>query len=65
MGSVKIKGMSCQHCVGSVKEALEKVEGIENVVVDLDSGVAEFDGITAPENLENAITAIGFEIATE
>ncbi len=65
MGSVKIKGMSCQHCVGSVKDALEKVEGIENVEVDLDSGVAKFDGITAPENLESAITAIGFEVAPE
>jgi copper chaperone len=65
MGSIKIKGMSCQHCVGSVKEALEKIEGIENVVVDLDSGVAKFDGITVPENLENAITAIGFEVDSE
>jgi copper chaperone CopZ len=65
MGSVKIKGMSCQHCVGSVKEALEKIDGIQNVAIDLENGVAEFDGITAPENLENAITAIGFEVILE
>lgn len=65
MGTIKIKGMSCQHCVGSVKEALEKVDGIENVVVDLESGEAKFDGDAAPEELKGAITGIGFEVVSE
>lgn len=43
MKTIKIKGMSCQHCVKAVTEALDGVEGIENVSVDLEMGSATFD----------------------
>lgn len=61
MGVVKIKGMSCQHCVGSVKEAMEKIEGVENVSVNLESGEARFDGDVDYVKIEAAISGIGFE----
>ena len=44
MASVKIKGMSCQHCVASTTKALEAIDGITNVRVDLDQGQAHYDG---------------------
>lgn len=62
MATVKIKGMSCQHCVGSTKEALEKIPGIQNVVVDLDKGEAIYEGEVSAEDVKQAITAIGFEV---
>ena len=62
MNSVKIKGMSCQHCVASVKEALEKIGGVSDVSVDLDKGEANFNGDVAVETITDAITAIGFEV---
>ena len=43
MKTLKIKGMSCQHCVKAVKKALEEIEGIDNVSVDLATGEAVFD----------------------
>ncbi len=43
MKTVRIKGMSCQHCVKAVKKALEEIEGISNVTVDLSSGEAAFE----------------------
>ena len=43
MKTVKIKGMSCQHCVKIVKKSLEEIEGIDNVAVDLASGEASFE----------------------
>ena len=43
MTTIKIKGMSCQHCVMSVKKALDGLEGVQNVVVSLASGEATFD----------------------
>lgn len=61
MASVKIKGMSCQHCVNSTKEALEKIQGISNVQVDLDKGEATFDGDVDLQDIKDAITKIGFE----
>lgn len=62
MATVKIKGMSCQHCVGSTKDALEKIPGIEKVSVDLDKGEATYEGEVSAETVKQAITAIGFEV---
>jgi len=43
MTTIKIKGMSCSHCVMAVTKALNEVEGIQNVKVDLAKGEAAFD----------------------
>lgn len=62
MDTVKIKGMSCQHCVGSVKKALESIPGISQVNVDLEAGEATFqnNGVDA-KVIKAAISGIGFE----
>ncbi len=62
MATIKIKGMSCGHCVNSTKDALEAIEGISNVVVDLENGEATYDGDIDVEVIKEAITAIGFEV---
>jgi copper chaperone len=43
MGAVKIKGMSCDHCVMAVTKALNEISGVRNVEVDLAKGEATFD----------------------
>jgi len=65
MATIKIKGMSCQHCVGSTKKALEKIPGISDVVIDLEKGEARYDGDVSIEEIKKAITAIGFEVVAE
>jgi copper chaperone len=62
MESIKINGMSCQHCVASVKKALEALPGISAVTVDLSSGSASFanNGV-ARDDIKKAISKIGFE----
>jgi copper chaperone len=40
--TIKIKGMSCQHCVMAVTKALGGIEGITDVRVDLQKGEASF-----------------------
>lgn len=62
MTTVKIKGMSCNHCVNSVREALAKLPDIKDITIDLEAGEARFDGDVAPESVKKAITAIGFEV---
>jgi copper chaperone len=42
MTTIKIKGMSCDHCVRSVSKVLNSIEGIKNVKVDLAKGEATF-----------------------
>ena len=62
MDTVKIKGMSCQHCVASTKEALEKISGITDVTVNLDAGEASYSGGIDLETVKEAIKKIGFEV---
>lgn len=45
-----VEGMSCQHCVASVKNRLGALPGVENVDVSLESGKVKVvgNGIAAP-----------------
>jgi copper chaperone len=43
MKTIRIEGMSCQHCVMAVTKALGAVAGIRNVKVDLARGEATFE----------------------
>ena len=62
MTTIKIKGMSCQHCVGATKKALEAIDGISNVQINLAQGEATFDGRVDIQTVKEAITRIGFEV---
>jgi len=45
MKTIKISGMSCEHCVKAVTRALMDVDGIENVSVSLEKNEASFDEV--------------------
>jgi copper chaperone CopZ len=62
MITIKIKGMSCQHCVNSTRKALEAVPGISNIQIDLAKGEASFDGKVDMQATKEAIVRIGFEV---
>lgn len=62
MTTIKIKGMSCQHCVGSTKKALEAIPGVSNVQINLEKGEATFDGKVDSQTIKEAIARIGFEV---
>ncbi len=40
--TLKVDGMTCQHCVMHVKKALEEFESVSDVAVSLEEGRAEF-----------------------
>lgn len=48
--TVKIEGMTCNHCVMRVKKALEALPGAGTVSVSLENAEAVIDG----ENLDQA-----------
>jgi copper chaperone len=62
--TIKVKGMSCQHCVMSVTKALGQLEGIKNVQVDLAKGEVRFDNPKeiASNRIEKAISDAGYEV---
>jgi copper chaperone len=64
MKSIKIKGMSCQHCVMAVTRALTAVDGVKDVKVDLKSGLATYEEVKAvdPMVVAAAIKMAGYEV---
>ena len=60
---LEVKGMSCNHCSAAVKGALEKVEGVQGVQVDLAAGAATVTGNADPQKLVAAVEAEGYRAA--
>ena len=63
---LKVKGMSCQHCVMSVKKALNQLDGVQKVEVDLEKGEVRFENTKALAALriEKAIQDAGYEVVS-
>jgi copper chaperone len=64
MKTIKIRGMSCQHCVKAVTKALGEIDGITDVTVDLARGEADFEE-AKPVDLEllrERLKKAGFEL---
>mgnify|MGYP001083204366 CR=1 FL=1 len=61
---LKVKGMNCQHCVMSVTKALNQLEGIKNIQVDLAKGEVQFDNTkeVASNRIEKAVEDAGYQV---
>lgn len=57
-----VTGMNCPHCQAAVTKSIAGVAGVENVVVDLKSGVASVEGAHDAEALIAAVRAAGFDV---
>ncbi|MFC7382231.1 heavy-metal-associated domain-containing protein [Sphaerisporangium rhizosphaerae] len=60
-----VKGMTCGHCVSSVKEGVTGVPGVTSVEVDLASGslTVEGDGLVEEARVMAAVHEAGYEVA--
>ena len=62
---INVDGITCEHCVDTIKEAVEILDGIFSVDVDIEKKqvVVEFDEkIAKTEDLIDKIEEIGFEV---
>ena len=61
--SMKIDGMSCQHCVMSVKKAVDAVEGINSSEVLVGSAKISYDDIkTDRDTFVKAVQDAGYKV---
>ena len=60
MTTVKIAGMSCNHCAMAVRKALEAVPGIRNLEVKI--GEAKFEGDVNLDAVKAAIEEEWYEV---
>jgi copper chaperone len=59
-----VSGMTCGHCVDSVRTALEDVSGVRSARVELDRGraVVDYDEAeTSPRELSVAVAEAGYQ----
>jgi copper ion binding protein len=63
--NLKIDGMSCEHCVKHVKDALEEVTGVISATVSLEenSAVVEHSDAVTMDVLKAAVVEAGYEVA--
>ncbi|WP_104174553.1 heavy-metal-associated domain-containing protein [Arthrobacter sp. Y81] len=52
--TVNVSGMTCGHCVSSVSEELEALEGVEAIDVDLNAGGISTVTITSEKALSRS-----------
>ncbi len=61
---IRVQGMSCQHCVSSVREALESLKGVTGVRVDLETGEVDFvlsEGVSL-QRVREAVEEAGYTV---
>ncbi len=63
---ISIEGMSCQHCVSHVKEALSELNGVTSVDVNLEakSAVIETSTDVKDEDIKYAVDDAGYEVVS-
>ena len=63
MTHLKITGMTCDSCAAHVKEALEKVPGVQSALVSYPKGTAQLatEAGTSPDALTAAVVGLGYK----
>ena len=64
--TLKVEGMSCEHCVKAVNNALAAIDGVADIAVSLKEGTVSFSHDPARAGIDAIKTAIkdeGYEIA--
>lgn len=59
-----VEGMTCGHCATSVREEIEEIPGVTEVVVDHATGVVKVTSAEAPERdlVAAAVTEAGYTL---
>ena len=61
--TLKIEGMSCQHCVMAVKKAVDSINGVNSSDVEVGSAKVTYDESSANrEAITAAIQGAGYKI---
>ena len=63
--TLKVKGMSCEHCVRAVNDALAGIPGVEDISIDLKYGAVSFShnpGLAPLGVIRDAIIDEGYDV---
>lgn len=63
--TLNVKGMTCGHCESSVKGALEGLDGVTNVAVNLSTGKVDItydNGQVTEADMREAVEEQGYDV---
>lgn len=63
--TIKVQGMTCNHCVMRVAKALKAVPGVQDAKVDLQKAeavVSYDDAKASPQKLSSAVVEAGYKV---
>jgi copper chaperone len=59
--TLHIEGMSCGHCLNTVKQAIAKIPGAKPIAVRIGRAEVEYDEtITTPGNIAEVVRSAGY-----
>ena len=65
--NIRVEGMTCNHCVETVTQAVQSIDGISQVSVDLDKKLVSVDfdeSRTKGDAISSKIVEVGFEVVS-
>lgn len=60
--NLKIDGMGCEHCIKSVKEALEEIKGIKVLDVKIGSAEVEAENDNILNEIKEKLDDAGYDL---
>lgn len=66
--TLKVEGMSCNHCVNAVEGSVGKLEGVSKVKVDLDNGTVDVElnsSKVSKDAIKDAIEDQGYDVVVK
>ena len=60
--NLKIDGMGCEHCIKSVREALEEIKGIKVLNVKIGSAEVETENDSVLNEIKEKLDDAGYDL---
>lgn len=60
--NLKIDGMGCEHCIKSVKEALEEIKGVKVLDVKIGSAEIEAENDSVLNEIKEKLDDAGYDL---
>lgn len=64
IAEIKVSGMHCNHCVDKITRFVSEIEGVSEVIVDLEARIVrvDYESPATLEAIKEAILDSGFEV---
>jgi copper chaperone len=59
----EVPGMTCDHCKRAIEEEVGQLDGVVEVVVNVDKKFVTVDGLAGEQAIISAINEAGYEVA--